>query len=345
MAMAKFFPTSRIGSWCAVLVGSLGLAGAGCQPSGRSQVPSEQAVVTAFVQKVVEPNYTQLVARSDELKGALQRLAGAPNAANLTAARNAWRAARQTWETSESWAFGPAETEGFDGAMDDWPVNRRDLAKGLEEVEFSESTFAALSDTAKGFHGIEWVLFGGGRGSEPAAEQLTPAELTYLRLAGADLHRQAEGLLASWSGAKGFGAQFSAPEEVRAALQELLQGVIGSLQEEGDEKLGQPLATRNPQTLESADSGNTQADLVANIAGARQVLLDTGLLELIRSRDAALARELEREISRALAMARALPHPLNDHLRNPDSRRAMEALIAQLHATAGLAERSAKLFA
>ncbi len=321
----------------------LGLASTGCDTATRTAVPTDQSVVKTFVEKVVQPNHTQLVAETGALQEAIQRLTDKPSEAHLEAARKAWLAARQIWETSESWAFGPAETEGFDGAMDDWPVNRKDLAAALGGAPFTPETFAALSDTAKGFHGIEWVIYGGRTGAPPGAAQLTPNDLAYLRLAADDLHRQAEGLLASWSGPQGFGARISTPAEAGTALQEMLQGVIGLLQEEGDEKLGQPLKTRDPQTLESADSGNTQADLLANVEGARQVLLATGLLELIRSRDPGLGRQIDTQTGRAVAMARALPHPINDHLDNPAARRAMEELITQLHSTSKLVERSVPL--
>lgn len=321
----------------------LGLGLTGCGTPGNTAAPSDETVVKTFVEKVVQPNHTKLVAETGALQAAIQRLTDQPSDEHLEASRQAWRAARRTWETSESWAFGPAETEGFDGALDSWPVNRKDLATALGGPAFTPETFAALSDTAKGFHGIEWVLFGGRTGQRSGAAQLTANDLAYLRLAADDLHRQAEGLLASWSGSQGFGARISTPAEAGTAVQEMLQGVIGLLQEEGDEKLGQPLKTRDPHTLESADSGNTQVDLLANVEGARQVLLSTGLLDLIRSKDADLGQQIDTQTAQAVAMAKALPHPINDQLDKPAARKAMEDLISQLHSTAKLVERSVPL--
>ncbi len=321
----------------------LGLAVSGCAIQSRAEAPTPQAVVESFVATVVQPNADALVTQTAALQEAIGRLSDQPSEPHLEVARQAWRSARRTWETSESWAFGPAETQGFDGAMDDWPVNRRDLATALAGGPFTAASFAALSDTAKGFHGIEWVLWGGRSGTPPSAAQLGPNDLAYLRLAAGDLHRQAEGLRASWSGPGGFGARISAPADAGTAVQEMLQGVIGLLQEEGDEKLGQPLKTRDPHTLESADSGNTRSDLLANVEGARRVLMSTGLLDLIRRRDADLAQRIDTQTARAVDLARALPDPVNDHLDDPASRRAMEDLIGQLHSTAALVERSVPL--
>ncbi len=320
----------------------LALTACGSAPS-TTAIPTDQAVATAFVTKVVEPNHAELVQRIAALQLAVQQLATGPTDARLAAAREAWLAARRPWETSESWAFGPAETEGFDGAMDDWPVNRKDLALALAGAPLTADTFDRLSATAKGFHGLEWVLFGGRTGVRPSAAQLTANETAYLRLAADDLHRQALGLQASWAGPTGFGARITTAAEAGTAVQEMLQGVIGLLQEEGDEKLGEPLRTRDPKTLESADSGNTQADLLANVEGARQVLVRTGLLELIRRRDAPLAGQIDTQTAKAVALARALPHPIHGHLADPASREAMGSLIRHLHSTAQLLERSALL--
>jgi len=321
----------------------LGLAVSGCGTRSRAEAPNPQVVVKTFVASVVQPNASELVAQTAALQEAIARLSDQPSDQHLEAARQAWRSARRTWETSESWAFGPAETQGFDGAMDDWPVNRRDLETALAGGPFTAATFSALSDTARGFHGIEWVLWGGRSGAPPSAAQLGPNDLAYLRLAAGDLHRQAEGLRDSWSGPGGFGARISSPDEAGAAVQEMLQGVIGLLQEEGDEKLAQPLKTRDPHTLESADSGNTRSDLLANVEGARRVLVATGLLELIRRQDVDLARRIDTQTARAVDLASALPDPVNDHLDDPAARQAMEELIRQLHGTAALVERSVPL--
>lgn len=321
----------------------LGLSLASCRLQPPGQTVSTEQVAKAFVSKVVLPNSNQLVTDVGSLQVALQRFTTKPNEANLEAARQAWLTARRTWETSESWAFGPAETEGFDAAMDSWPVNRKDLASALAGPPLTETAFRSLSETAKGFHGIEWVLFGGQSGKRPSASEISANQRRYLVLAADDLHRQAKGLLTSWSGPAGFGARISTPDEAPTAVQELLQGVIGLLQEEGDEKLGQPLKTRDPHTLESADSGNTQPDLLANIEGARLVLIRSGLLELIRDRDASLAKAIDTQTAEAISMARALPHPINGQLDNPIARRAMEQLIGQLHRSSDLVKRAVPL--
>ncbi len=268
---------------------------AACQPSPPVSTATDQQVARAFVAQVVLPQYRQLAERTAALQQALDRLASQPTPAHLDQARGAWRAARQSWETGESWAFGPAETQGFDAHLDDWPVNEKDLRTALQASTFSPQQFRQLTTTARGFHGIEAVLFGLD-GQPKAASQLSAGQLSYLREAGADLSQQARGLLQAWNGPRGYGASFAGAgsreaDSTNEAVAEILQGMVGTLEEIAAEKLGKPLASRQPSDLESTYSASTQADVVANLSGIEAGLQRSGLLQLLRSRDAALTAD------------------------------------------------------
>jgi predicted lipoprotein len=311
---------------------------AACQPSNQAGASSPQQVADAFVSQVVLPNYQRLVADSERLSAALDALAATPGTEQLEAARKAWQQVRKTWETSESWAFGPAESGGFDGNLDDWPVNEKDLRTALASGALTPELFAKLTTTAKGFHGIEAVLYGT-RGTRPVASQLSAAQLTYLRQAGADLTTNAQGLAAAWEGPKGFGATFKAkPEE---AVAEILQGMVGTLEEVAAEKLGASLDSRNKSDLESFYSDNTRADIAANLAGVHEALQRSGLIRLIDSRDATLASELKQSLDEAQASARALPEQLNNALTDPAGRQQIEAVMAGSDRTVELLKQAA----
>lgn len=298
---------------------------AACQPSNQAGASSQQQVADAFVSEVVLPNYQQLVADSKRLSAALDALATTPGADQLEAARKAWQQVRKTWETGESWAFGPAESGGFDGNLDDWPVNEKDLRTALASGALTPELFAKLTTTAKGFHGIEAVLYGT-QGTRPVASQLSAAQLTYLRQAGADLATNAQGLAAAWEGPKGFGAAFQAkPDD---AVAEILQGMVGTLEEVAAEKLGAPLDSRNKSDLESFYSDNTRADIVANLAGVHEALQRSGLIRLIQSRDVQLASSLQEALDETQAKAGALPEQLNTALTDPAGRQQIEAVMA-----------------
>lgn len=292
-----------------------------------SQAASEALVARRFVQQVVLPGYQQLAQRSTDLSRSLDQLAAHPDAAHLQRARRHWAAARQSWEQAESWAFGPAETQGFDADIDAWPVNEKDLRTLLAGPPATPSLFRSLTSTARGFHAIEAVLHGF-TPPPPVAASFSPGQLAYLQLAGADLAVQTRALLQAWQGASGFGARLSAgPDRGQEAIAEILQGMLGTLQEVSAEKLGRPLASRRPADLESAYSGASKADLLANLAGIQASLQRTGLQQLIDSRNANAGRRLAADLAAAEQRLKVLPDPLGRHLEAAPDRARIEAAI------------------
>jgi predicted lipoprotein len=319
---------------------SLVIGLAGCHGGHSAKGPEPDQVATAFVDAVVLPQVTRLVQGSEALSKALNALAADPTPAHLTAARAAWAALRQHWETGESWAFGPAESQGYDGNLDDWPVNTKDLGTALSGPSLTAKSFAQLTTTARGLHGIEAVLFGAGLNKVSA---LTPQQGAYLRAAGQDLVVQSRGLLQAWQGPKGFGATLvggsGQTQAADKAVNEMLQGMVGTLEELAAEKLGKPLSTRNTSDLESFYSDTTQADVVANLSGVEQVWTRTRLQQLIAARDASLARSIDQALAGALVSARALPPQLNGQLTTKEGRQAIAAVVADCERTAKLLQQ------
>jgi uncharacterized iron-regulated protein len=84
-----------------------------------------------------------------------------PTEANLANVRQAWREARVPWEKSEGFLFGPVDQQGIDPSIDSWPVNETDLDAVLESGQtLTKSYIDGLDGTLKGFHTIEYLLFG-----------------------------------------------------------------------------------------------------------------------------------------------------------------------------------------
>ena len=80
-----------------------------------------------------------------------------------------WITAREPWETSEAFLFGPVADKGLDPNMDSWPLDvdalKNTLASGkfdnlTWEGEFDENdeTIAAVQNV-RGFHTLEFLLF------------------------------------------------------------------------------------------------------------------------------------------------------------------------------------------
>ncbi|MXY18374.1 MAG: hypothetical protein F4Y52_00025, partial [Synechococcus sp. SB0664_bin_36] len=260
-------------------------------------------------------------------------LANNPTHPPRAPARLEWVETRPLWEITESWAFGPAETEGLDGDLDDWPVSVLELKQAFATDPFTADTFSRLGTTSIGFHGIEFVLYGDGQ----RAADLTPQQTAYLALAGAAFHDTAEQLLSSWTGADGFGAELMGDPD--GTVLEMIEGAIGTLEEVHLEKLGAVLE-EGPEVLESRFSGTTNTDIVFNVVGAQRVFEDTGLKQLLTAKDAGLAEQLSESLAIGLSAAEAMPSMLSQRLDDPAVVESMETAIEATESTFNLMTRA-----
>lgn len=138
-------------------------------------------IIISYTDNVVLPTYADLLADNTALNTAIRTLANTAgeyqagtktvadvNQAFKTAAAQ-WITAREPWETSEAFLFGPVADKGLDPNMDSWPLDvdalKNTLASGrfdnlTWEGEFDEDdeTIAAVQNV-RGFHTLEFLLF------------------------------------------------------------------------------------------------------------------------------------------------------------------------------------------
>lgn len=142
-------------------------------------------IIINYTDNVVLPTYADLLADNTALNTAIRTLANTAgeyqagtktvadvNQAFKTAATQ-WITAREPWETSEAFLFGPVADKGLDPNMDSWPLDvdalKNTLASGkfdnlTWEGEFDENdeTIAAVQNV-RGFHTLEFLLFYNGK--------------------------------------------------------------------------------------------------------------------------------------------------------------------------------------
>lgn len=142
---------------------------------------------------LVEQNYADTVAEARKLKVAVDALVAAPSASALTAAQEAWRAARVPYGQSEAFRFydGPIDApgEGPEGRVNPWPLDEAYLDRvaghdsdaniigdtrltldratliGLHEggqgdLFAAGAAFDPEASIALGYHAIEFMLWG-----------------------------------------------------------------------------------------------------------------------------------------------------------------------------------------
>jgi predicted lipoprotein len=317
------------------LCGALVLARAQALPTAaaaQQEPPTEATVIAAYVDNVILPTYGQLERQLPVLHNAIVELRTAPTDANLERARFAWRSARQPWEWGESFLFGPVSSMGFDPILDTWPISRDDLDALLRgSTPLDRAAISQLEPDVKGFHALELILFGD-RAAKRATD-LTPRELDYAELVSAEMQEIAQTLRSAWTiGGNDQGAfrnvlTSAGPDNLvydspTTVVAELLDGISGILNEVAEEKIGLPLASRDPELAESRFSETSIDDYRDNIRGAYQSYTGgvpgltpaLSLQALVRSRNPALDSEITDGFNRVFAALDAIPVPFEQSI-------------------------------
>lgn len=172
---------------------------------------AELSLAAQVVDNVIVPGYEALGVESTKLVTALVALTANPSAATVEAARDQWRATRAPWESGEGHIFGPVDTLGVDPKVDSWPVDKNQLDGALGGYDADLSDVDGFPVTMKGFHAIEYLLFGDGEMLESAADTATKLQapagdedaadkvrLNYLEDLGDSFDKDIQSLVDAW---------------------------------------------------------------------------------------------------------------------------------------------------
>ena len=287
---------------------------AGCTKNPTAPAPTtgdlESEVLTDFANVVVNPNYEDLQTKATILSQSILTLDSNTTDANLVSAQTSWRATRVAWETAEGYLFGPVEDFNYDPSIDTWPLNKTELDSLLASNNpLSVSDIDALPYSLKGFHAIEYILFGIG-----SASQIAPREKQYLASLSQSLYNTTSALRNSWDPASGdFTDQLiSAGNGSRrfATRKDAFLAIVAAMSdicnEVADEKMQDPLIARDSTLDESAFSHNSTADFKCNITGVADAYFGKytsdghGLNEIVASSDISLDNKIQSELNAAI---------------------------------------------
>lgn len=272
-------------------------------------------VLASFSATIALPVYTDLAAKTSTLYDQVLALKtdGATDA-ELEACRTTWKQARQIWEQSESFLFGPVSTNNIDPRIDTWPVNFTDLDAQLNsDNEFTEAYINNLEDALKGFHPIEYLIYGS-NGNKTASE-LTTRHLEYLEGLALNLKTLTASLETSWltstsgsyytafanagNGSTVYATQLAAFEELVNAMSDICDEVANS-------KINDVYEAQDPSLEESPFSKNSITDFTNNIKGVQNVYLGVytadgkGLEDVVRTYNLQLDSDIKTKITTAL---------------------------------------------
>lgn len=129
------------------------------------------AIVDNYVDGVVLPTYKSLMEQNTALLNAITTFRNNPSDINFSNACDAWLVAREPWEKSEAFLFGPVDHLGLDPNMDSWPLDQVRIVGILDSGNFSDLEWGTGDDddaveeaqSARGFHTLEFLLFKDGK--------------------------------------------------------------------------------------------------------------------------------------------------------------------------------------
>ena len=326
----KILSTKTVSQAAVAAVSALLISG--CSDSSSTPTNSNvnfdaDAMIANLVDNVIVAGYTELNSEADDLVVAVNALNTTPNNTNLNAAQQAWIDARAPWESGEGFIFGPVDSLGVDPAIDSWPLNTSDLQTFLSNNQTAvQADVENASDDVRGYHAMEWLLFGDGiSDNEKDAMELAAGETNYLVALSDAYKAQTQALVDGW--VIDFNSQGPYAEQAKspgagkaygsdlAVVEEFIGGIAGIVAEVGEGKIPDPfsddIATADTSKVESQYSWNSLTDFHNNVksvldmyTGIRQfdVLSDTlsdsnnGLYSFVFAHDSVLADRVYDEI-------------------------------------------------
>lgn len=284
---------------------------ASCSDNNEPNNPDEskkdatfEAVAQQYLENTVNITYKNLADNAEQLVEDLKRVQEDKTDANVRTACATFLEARQWWERSEAFLFGPANDFGIDPHIDSWPLDRAGLVAEMANASHIEALAAEDGDAwagahlgpeLLGFHGIEYIIFADGE-AKPAAN-IPDNELIYAIAVAGDLRNKTYQLQLSWAGEDAVSADRLAKvdEELEwpytvnnsgtsysenmlnsgkagstyrtwtSAMQAIIDGCIDIADEVGTQKIGKPHTGEDVNYIESPYSHKSIIDFHDNM--------------------------------------------------------------------------------
>lgn len=298
--MKKFFNYSLV----ALSVLALSMSAVSCDENeGQSEALKAleakfKTVNSDFVEKTVKPTYRAL---ADNDKLLVEQLKNLKSDEDVAKAGVYWKAARQDWEWSEAFLFGPAGDFGIDPHTDTWPFNRKQFDNYMAKYHpATNEEDAALIDDAiatgqnlTGFHAVEYLIFREGESRKFA--DMTADEIYFAKSAAQDLYLSSLKLVSAWGGdvtdeeqalldevefeSKDYGEDFknagtagSSYSTISLAARQIISGAQDIIGEVRDSKIGSPATGADVNYIESPHAYNSIQDFYDNIMSCKHTL-------------------------------------------------------------------------
>jgi putative iron-regulated protein len=304
----------------------LTLAGVSCSKSkddnNGDDTKALQTQVLADASVVCRTSYQDMYTKAVALQASIAALNTTTNADNLATSRANWKAMRNTWEQTEAWLFGPVSANEIDPRIDTWPVDFTALDGIINGSDvLNEAYVDGLEESLKGFHPIEYLLWG--QNGNKTAAQFTIRQKQYLVALTANLVKLTTEVRDSWV-SDGYDKSFAAGG--KASMLQLVDGMAGIAEEVGTAKMQEPFDASDPTLEESPFAKNSITDFTNNIKGIMAMYQGKfttdgkGMEDFVRAGNLSLDASIKAKHAAAIAALAEISKPFGDAITQERSK-------------------------
>ncbi len=275
-----------------------------------------KSVLADLSANVIVNTYNDLKDKSIIFYFSCKTFSLSPTVTNLNTCKQNWKDVRGAWEQSEGFLFGPVSIDNIDPRIDTWPVNFIRIDSVLNSSATYDSTYiASLEDGLKGFHPIEYLLFGNNGAKNET--QFTTREKDLLISLSLNLNYLCSDLYSKWDINKpnsyhdylsqAGNANNAIFPNLKSAYDQILDAMISICDEVPNGKIAEPFNTQNPALEESPFAKNSLVDFTNNIKSVQNVYLGAyaytdgkGLEDIIKQGNLSMDGVIKQKLSAAL---------------------------------------------
>lgn len=259
------------------------------------KTPTSAQVIADFCTHVAAPDYNDIYNNAIIFQTAEATFYTNPNDTDLNTMRTSWKAMRSAYEAAEGFLIGPITTADLDPDIDTWPVEQNELDSILNGNQTIDVNYVTgLQSSLKGFHPVEYLIFGATGTSTAASFTVTtttpsgPRKKEYLHALTGNMidvvtkiktsyvlgssNDYATVLNTAGSGNTTYPTHKAALLNLVGAMSSICEEVGGS---ESNGKINSVYQTQDVTLQESFFSNNSWTDFTKNIAGIKNIYLAT----------------------------------------------------------------------
>ncbi len=366
---------------CFVLLFFVSSAALAADPGAKRAAKAlDSAAVMSFLDRyteLVKANYKETVAKAKSLQTAIEAFVKSPSAANLEAAKEAWKVARLIYSKTEAYRFygGPIDNAdtGPEGFVNAWPMDEAyvDYVEGQPQAgiinnkakfpKVDKETLRGLNEKdgetniATGFHAIEFLLWGQdlsktGPGERPFTDfvdgkkENSDRRKQYLQAVTSLLVEDLEKVNKVWQDG-------SFPKELKAfgaqeAMQRLMTGLTTlSFDEMAGERMTVAIGKKDQENEQDCFSDFSFQDLHANQLGIQEVWEKADLKAVFKN-EGKTATKISKELAQSEKSLKQLKKTFDQMVTSQDRKdiQTLEKIIKGLRVQARSIGKLAKAY-